>query len=95
MAIDADILLPQIKTDLKVDGDASDGQLRLLIDEAVYTLQQFKAKTLVTEVADAATETTLTPLDLRYIKTYVRLQYDGSDLQEALNYVLELVRDRV
>ena len=58
-------------------------------------MQRFKCKTLVATINDANTETTLTPLDFRYVVIYVGLQYDQNDkLDAALSSVLEMVRDR-
>jgi hypothetical protein len=95
MPIDPRQLLNRVKTELRISGSNDDPRLCYLIAEAAHCLQQFKCKTLVDTVSDAATETTLSPLDVRYIVIYVALQFDAADdLAPALGSVLELVRDR-
>ena len=95
MPVNARNLLGRIKDELRITASVDDPRLVQLIGEAVFSLQQFKGRTLVDNVTDAATETKLNPLDIRYIIIYVALQYDGdSALDTALGSVLEQVRDR-
>jgi len=93
--INGKALVPRIKSELRITDDADDPRLALLANEALYSLQRFKCKTLVAAINDANTETTLSPLDFRYVVIYVGLQYDQNDkLDAALSSVLEMVRDR-
>ena len=95
MSINASNLVNRVKTELRITGNHDDPRIALLIEEAAFSLQQFKCKTLVDTVTDSATQTTLTPLDVRYIVIYVGLQYDGtSGLEAAMGGVLEQVRDK-
>jgi hypothetical protein len=95
MSIDGRKLVARIKSELRITSNADDPRLGLLAEEAVYSLQQFKCKTIVDAVTDASTETTLSPLDLRYCVVYVGLQYDGDQkLDAALGSVLEQVREK-
>lgn len=88
MAVSAFNLLTKIKAELRIDDSADDdSRLATLIDEAVYSLQQFKDNEI--------TDENLTPLDLRYIVIYIAIQYDGDDgLNPALAHVVERVRDK-
>ena len=93
--IDARTLVPRIKSELRITGNADDPRIALLAGEAVYSLQKFKCKTLVEVVNDPSIEVALSPLDLRYVVIYVGLQYDQNDkLNDALGSVLEMVRER-
>lgn len=89
-------LLPEIKRQLGVSATANaedDATLTNLIDEALDFLQDFKGKTLVDEVTDPATQTLLRPLDRRFIRTYVKIEWDGTALQDALASIIENIRE--
>jgi hypothetical protein len=95
MPVDSKKLLNRVKTELRIVGTIDDARLCHLIDEAVYSLQTFKRKTLVDTVTDATAQAALSPLDIRYVILYVAIQYDGSDgLDAALAAVLEQVREK-
>jgi hypothetical protein len=96
MAITADLYVDRVLAELRITPSGGESaRVAALIAEAAYSLQQFKCKTLVDTVTNAATETALSPLDLRYIVIYVAIQYDGGDeLAPALSTVLAQIRDR-
>jgi hypothetical protein len=97
MAITVENYVDRVLVELRItpaSPNESD-RVKALIAEAAYSLQQFKCKTLVDSVTDAATQTAISPLDLRYIVIYVAIQYDGGDdLAPALSSVLEQVREK-
>lgn len=90
-----DSLVYRVTDELKI-GDGHTNLISPIVVEALESLQRFKCKTIVNTVSDAATETTLTSLDIRYIIIYVSLRYDGPDdaMDKALGTILEQVRDQ-
>jgi hypothetical protein len=95
MAVNASQLVNRVKSELRITGAHDDPRIALLIEEAVFSLQQFIEKTLVDEVEDADAELALSPLHVRYVVIYVALQYDGdTGLDAALGNVLEQVRSK-
>lgn len=88
-------LIDKVQIELRIPEDQDHDRLIELIDEAIFSLQQFKCKTLVLTVVHSATETTLSPLDVRYVVIYVALQYDGDDsFEKAFSNITEQVRDK-
>lgn len=99
MAVDGRKLVARIKAELRITGDHDDPRLALLAEEGVASLQQFTEKTIVDEPegeeAIGDDETTLSPLQLRYVVIYVGMVYDGGDeWDKAMSKILEQVRDK-
>jgi len=95
MSIDGRKLVPRIKSELRISGNADDPRLALLAEEAVFSLQHFLDKTLVLTVTDSKTEIEMNPYHFRYIAIYCAMRFDNDDkLVDALGWVLEQVRRR-
>jgi hypothetical protein len=88
------ISLERVKAELRIDGNHDDPRLLDLIDEAIFVLQQFKARTMVGTVTDPSTQVLMTPLDKRFVYVYVAIQHDArEDLRDAYLNLIAKVRD--
>jgi hypothetical protein len=72
------ISLERVKAELRIDGNHDDPRLLDLIDEAIFVLQQFKARTMVGTVTDPSTQVLMTPLDKRFVYVYVTGRFNSS-----------------
>ncbi|MCL2646026.1 MAG: hypothetical protein FWD61_03355 [Phycisphaerales bacterium] len=93
MAIDGRKLVPRIKAELQISGNADDPRIALLADEAIFNLQRLLKKTFVEVVTDPKTEKIMNPNHFRYITIYVAMRYDNDEkLLGALGWIFEQVR---
>lgn len=83
----------KVRSFLRIADEYGYETTRDLVREAVEQLQQFKGKTLVDTVTDAATETTLSKLDERFVCLYAAIHIDQRhDLQDAIDLIISRVR---